>query len=67
MCRSGRPALTGFRALAAVLAGLLDAGLTDAVYPAGDAACWANLVCPECGAVVTEGRRPRCQAGSSPG
>lgn len=49
---------------AAVLAELLDAGLAE--VGAGDAACWANLVCPECGAVVTEGHRPGCQAGSSP-
>jgi uncharacterized protein YeaO (DUF488 family) len=47
---------------AAVLAEVLDAGLAEG----GDAACWANLVCPECGAVVTEGHRPGCQAGSPP-
>jgi hypothetical protein len=48
---------------AAVLAGLIqgDAGATVKV---GDAACWAHLVCPHCGAVVIEGHRDGCQAGS---
>lgn len=50
---------------AAVLAELLDAGLAEA--DVGDAACWANLVCPECGAMVTEGHRPGCQAAPSSG
>ena len=26
----------------------------------GDAACWANLVCPECGAIESEGHRSGC-------
>jgi catechol 2,3-dioxygenase-like lactoylglutathione lyase family enzyme len=32
----------------------------------GDLACWARLVCPECGAMTTEGHRPGCAAGPPP-
>ena len=50
---------------AAVLAGLLSH--QAAAGPAeggdaegGDAACWAHLVCPECGAITTGAHRPGC-------
>jgi uncharacterized protein YeaO (DUF488 family) len=34
----------------------------------GDAACWAHLVCPECGAVISGGHRPGCTSGpAAPG
>jgi hypothetical protein len=32
----------------------------------GDAACWAHLVCLDCGAVVSEGHREDCQARMPP-
>jgi uncharacterized protein YeaO (DUF488 family) len=60
---------------AAVLAGLLNGDAEAPVVGAdqgsgaeelgGDRACWAHLVCPDCGAVVTEGHAAGCQAGSS--
>jgi hypothetical protein len=34
-----------------------DLGLPE---EGGEAACYAHLVCPECGWVVTEGHRPGC-------
>ncbi len=49
------------RSHAAVLAGLL-ASEAPAAGETGDAACWAHLVCPDCGAVVSEGHREGCQA-----
>ena len=26
----------------------------------GESACWAHLVCPDCGAMESEGHRPGC-------
>jgi hypothetical protein len=31
----------------------------------GDPVCWAHLVCPQCGAIESEGHRPGCAAASS--
>ncbi len=45
---------------AAVLAGLLRHQAAAGPSEGGDAACWAHLVCPECGAVTAEGHRPGC-------
>jgi uncharacterized protein YeaO (DUF488 family) len=44
---------------AAVLAELLRAEDDE---QGGDPACWASLVCAECGAVVSEGHREGCPA-----
>jgi tellurite methyltransferase len=44
------------------------AGPEDAGGEGGDPACWAGLLCPECGAVVADGyHRPGCLAASAGG
>jgi uncharacterized protein YeaO (DUF488 family) len=45
---------------AAVLAQLLRQSAEPAEPEGGEAACFAHLVCPECGAVVSEGHAPAC-------
>ena len=38
-----------------------DADQAASAEPAGgEAACWAHLVCPECGAITTEGHLKGC-------
>jgi hypothetical protein len=37
-----------------------DVVAADVANEAGDPACYAHLVCPECGAVTTEGHRAGC-------
>ena len=48
---------------AAVLARLLRQD--DQPGQGGDAACWASLVCPECGAMTSEGHREGCGLASA--
>jgi len=50
---------------AAVLAQILRQDVGEPGSDAGDAACWANLVCPECGAIEAEGHRPGCSQATS--
>jgi uncharacterized protein YeaO (DUF488 family) len=45
---------------AAVLAQVLRQAAEPAEPEGGEAACFAHLVCPECGAVVSEGHAPGC-------
>jgi uncharacterized protein YeaO (DUF488 family) len=54
----------------AVLADLLKAAAepeAEQALEGGDAACWAHLVCPECGAVVSEGHQAGCPAQAASG
>ena len=71
LAASGRPLtlLTATKDLdhsqAAVLARLLRE-LAEPEEAGGEAACFAHLVCPECGAVTTEGHRPGCEQAPTP-
>jgi hypothetical protein len=39
---------------------------TAGVDEGGDAACWLHLVCPDCGAISSEGHRPGCEPAQQP-
>jgi uncharacterized protein YeaO (DUF488 family) len=65
LAASGRPLtlLTATRDLDHSQAAVLARLLRQSAIPedqGGEAACFAHLVCPECGAVTTEGHRPGC-------
>jgi uncharacterized protein YeaO (DUF488 family) len=50
---------------AAVLGEVLRSA--EAEPAGGAAACWAHLVCPDCGSMVSEGHRPGCQSAAGAG
>jgi hypothetical protein len=50
---------------AAVLAQLLRQSAEPAEPEGGEAPCFAHLVCPECGAVVSEGHAEGCRLTSA--
>jgi uncharacterized protein YeaO (DUF488 family) len=73
LATAGRPLtlLTATRDLdhsqAAVLARLLRQSAGEGgAGEGGEAACFAHLVCPECGAVVTEGHAAACRLAATP-
>jgi uncharacterized protein YeaO (DUF488 family) len=68
---SGRPLtlLTATRDLDHSQAVVLARLLRQSAEPeeiGGEPACFAHLVCPECGAVTTEGHRPGCDLAGPP-
>ena len=40
-----------------------EAAMSETTEPeeGGDSVCWAHLVCPDCGAITSEGHRAGCQ------
>jgi hypothetical protein len=46
---------------------VLDEPAQDAEYgEGGETACWAHLVCPECGAMISEGHAEGCRSAPTP-
>ena len=70
LAAAGRPLtlLTATRDLDHSQAAVLARLLRQSAEPGegGEAACFAHLVCPECGAVVTEGHAPACRHAATP-
>ena len=65
LATAGRPLtlLTATKDVESSQAAVLAQLLRQAPEPeGGEAACFAHLVCPECGAVTTEGHRPGCRS-----
>ena len=70
LAASGQPVtlLTATRDLDHSQAAVLARLLRELAEPdeGGEAACFAHLVCPECGAVTTEGHCPGCAQATAP-
>jgi uncharacterized protein YeaO (DUF488 family) len=49
------------RSNAAVLAQILQSAGPREQEAGGEAACWAHLVCPDCGAMISEGHKEGCR------
>jgi hypothetical protein len=58
----GEPAVDSLRAATEAQSTARSGEVADG----GDPACWACLVCQECGAVVSEGHRAGCSQCSQP-
>ncbi len=68
LAAAGRPLtlLTATRDLGHSQAAVLARLLGPEPEAGGEAACYAHLVCPACGAVVTEGHAPGCTLTAAP-
>ena len=68
LAAAGRPLtlLTATRDLGHSQAAVLARLLRPEPEAGGEAACYAHLVCPACGAVVTEGHAPGCTLTAAP-
>ena len=61
MLDESAPAAAGGQASTAAAGGQASTAAAAAgAEEGGEAACWAHLVCPECGAIVSEGHAAGC-------